>query len=259
MGEPERRQRLGEHVALGIGRLRRRPHGQPAGEVVLADNHVGFDGAVGVAGHLVGVLEHDIGRGKAGFDVAAAGLAPVGDVGVLMREEPRHPGVVGKIGVEQFGVRGDGGIRIEDGRQLLVGDLDQFGGALGDLRGAGDDGRHLLSDEADPILGEHVAVLHVDAKGEREVGTGHHLDDACERLGRCGVDPQDAGVRVGALDDLGVEKIGPEVEVIDELGRAADLVDAVDAWGSGADVGEIAHDALPPLAARAITASTIGS
>ena len=67
-------------------------------------------------------------------------------------------------------------------------------------------------------------------RGELEVLSGddrHHPGDFfCLR----GIDLPDQGGRVGALDDLRVEEVRPELEVVDVLSGAGYLLSAVNPW-----------------------------
>ncbi len=94
--------------------------------------------------------------------------------------------------------------------------------------GSGDHPGHLLADEPDVILGEDVPVLHVHPEVVREVAPGDHLDHTGSRLCLRCVDRENPRIGVRALDHCSVEKVRTEVEVVHELGRTADLVEAVD-------------------------------
>ena len=59
-----------------------------------------LDRAVHVPRHAVGVLEHQVRFRETLLHVALARLAPVGDVRVPLREEPRHVGVVAQVGMD---------------------------------------------------------------------------------------------------------------------------------------------------------------
>ncbi len=156
-----------------------------------------FDRAVRVAGNLVGVLEHEVGVGEGGVDVALPGLAPVGDVGVLMREEPRHVRVAGQFGMQQRSLLRCGVHGVEHRVENVVLDLDELRRPFGGPLVSGHDGRHLLTHEPDPVGGERRSVLHVQPETKGEVGARHHLDDTGNRRRLRRVDAHDPGVRVG--------------------------------------------------------------
>ena len=260
-------QRDRHHAALGERRLRRRPERQAAGQVEQAGHGVGFDGAMRVARHGVDVFEDEIGLPEALFDVALAGLAPVGDVRARAREEPRHLLVAAEIGVDEHGILLQGVCEAQHGGQLFVVDLDQLGGAQGGLGGFGDDGGDLFADEADAVLGENIAVLHVEAEHVGEILAGHHADDAGGLFGRGNVDLLELGVGARAFHHHGVQQAGTEIEIVHVLRGARDLGQAVHADGRSADDAGFAHDRalreavffLADLRATSRTVATMGS
>jgi hypothetical protein len=250
---------FGEQVALGVGRLGGAPHGEPSRRVHPGDHGVRLDRGVRVAGHRVAVLEHDVGGREAGVDVALAQLAPVSDVAVGLRVEPRHVRVVGEVGVEPDRVLGERVERVEDGGERLVGHRHPPGALDRSPWRAGHDRRDLLADEAHTVLREDVAVLHVQAERRLDLLAGHDRDDPRDLLGVVGVDREDAGVGVGTGDDLRVEQVGSEREVVDESCGAGELVDSVDARRGVTDVGEVTlrgagrlagHVTSPPFGQR---------
>jgi hypothetical protein len=89
--------------------------------------------------------------------------------------------------------------------------------------------RHALADVADAVVGQDRHVLQVGAvEAVAHVGAGDYREDAGQRLRLGGVDVDDAGVGVGA-----VEHFAPEHAFQRQVGRvngvSGDLVDAVDA------------------------------
>ena len=144
--------------------------------------------------------------------------------------------------MDEHGVRLQGVGEAQHGGQLFVVDLDQLGGAQGGLGGFGDDGGDLLADEAHAVLGEDVAVLHVEAEHVREVLARHHADDAGGLGGRGDVDPLELGVGARAFHHHGVEQAGTEIEIVHVLRGAGDLGQAVHADGRIADDAGFAHD-----------------
>ena len=145
---------------------------------------------------------------------------------------------------------------VEHRRELLVRDLNELRGPFRRLLVASDDRRDLLSDESDAVCREDVPILHVEAEAMGEFFAGYHAHHPGDLLRRGRVDALDQRVGVRALDDLRVKKLGPEVQIVDVLRGACDLVQAVDAAGGLADVFEFCHDRL---LATALIAFTIGS
>ena len=132
-----------------------------------------------------------------------------------------------------------------------------------------DDTCDLFSGEPNEILGEDIAVFHVHAELVREVLAGNHSNDTVGLFGCGGVDRQDLGVGMGALNNGCMQQTGTEVHIVDELRRTTDLVKTVDADGWFADALEFVvcglslkgksrcHAGSPLLAAK--TASMMGS
>ena len=83
---------------------------------------------------------------------------------------------------------------------------------------------------------DHGAFAQVNDPAGRlgEIGGGYHGVDAGHGLGLAGVDALDAGVSVGAAEDLGVEH-PRQADVGAILGAASNLVGAVVADGTAAD------------------------
>ena len=167
---------------------------------------------------LEGVLHDDVGLSERPLDVAA--LDGDGDHGVVLVlvVDLRRPVGHGRSGVE-------------DGGELLVGDLDEVDGGSGGLLVDGGDGRDLIAHVADLVRGERHLVLDEGTPAALEgVLGGHHGPYAGQRLGSGGVDAQDAGVRVGAAEDLAGERAW-RGDVGDVFGTARDFLEALDPWG----------------------------
>ena len=94
--------------------------------------------------------------------------------------------------------------RVEDGRELVVLDLDQPERLLGRLAVLGRHRGHLLADEADLVAGQdgHVAHRAADAV-RRQVPARQHRVHARQRAGAAGVDRHDPRVRQRAPQDPG--------------------------------------------------------
>ena len=191
----------------------------------------------------VAPLDRDIGVAEPGLDVALGERHPLGDV--------RGPGRLGldplgiKVVVQQRRVGLHRLFDVDDVRQYVVIDLDQFAGLLGDRRRDRGDRGHRVPVIERPLAGHAVAreIAEVHRpfadkrllRGDRrEVLPGDHRLDPGERLGLCGVDRQDAGVRVRAALDLAPQHAGHH-HVGAEIGAARDLVDPVGADRAGPD------------------------
>jgi hypothetical protein len=191
----------------------------------------------------VGVLDDDVGVREALRDVAGAQMPASEQVAAVVN--PRGAGL-------------EGGQGIVHARKLFVVDLDQLGGARGDLRRLGGDGCHRLTLEA------HTAVRQHGLRGEdgaggglshaagqfhaelvaRHVPRGEYRDHARQRARGFRVEADDARRGVGAADDPAVEHAGQrQVARVD--GPAAHLFPRVRPRLASADHA-IGHAALAP-------------
>ena len=237
--------------------------------IEFADRHVRLDRTVCVPRDVVGVFEHVVGFGECLLGVTFADSAPVSDVRVRLREEPWDVCVVRQVRMDQVGALDHGRFRVEERREHLVFDLDQLGGLHRLTMASCNDRGDLLPDESDVVLGEDVAVFHVHAELVREVRPCGDANDAARRLGFRRIDGNDPRIGVRALHDRSVQQAGTEVDVVDELCRTTDLVEAIDPdrWGAnGCEFiagglgleGVRGGHSVPPLPALR-TASMIGS
>ena len=92
-------------------------------------------------------LDDDIGGCQGGLDIAALNVSTGQDVAVIMHERRARQ------------QRSSG---IENARQLLVLDLDELGGVVGDLLGFG-------SDEGDRFTGIAHAIASEDGHGDQQL------------------------------------------------------------------------------------------
>jgi hypothetical protein len=181
--------------------------------------------------------------GEGLLDISAAARQPKRDVRAQLRMDQRR-------------ARFSGRARIDQGRQRLVGDLEQLGGVgrLGPR--AGDDGRHRLADEEHPLARQQLGrrrslVRHhlVDRQAgpTGRVGRGQHPHHARRPGSGRGVDRLDPGVCVRTPHEDQVERAGRGA-VFDEPPLAAQQRAILDATDRLADVaarsglGCISHD-----------------
>ena len=147
---------------------------------------------------------------------------------------------------------------VEHDRQLLVDDLDQVAGVLGDVAVLGDHSRDRLAVVAHLLDRDHV--LHDRAGAERgqrrrvrgDVLAGDDADDARQRLGLRGVDRDDPRVRVRAADDRGMEHPG-ELDVVEVPALAAEEARVLD------PVQALAEPAARHVARRAVSRATLAA
>ena len=164
--------------------------------------------------------------------------------------------------------------RVEDNRELLVDDLDQLAGVLGDVAVLGDHGGDGLAVVPHLLDCDHVLHDGAGAEGRQRRGAfgdvlaGDDADDPRERLGLRRVDGDDLRVGVRAPEHRRVEHPGQfdVVEVAALTPEEAWILDAVQALAQPApgrvraggltcDLGGVrillcdAH-APPPAAAR---------
>src|SRR5581483_10316672 len=133
---------------------------------------------------------------------------------------------------------------------------DQLASVLGERAGAGDHGDDRLTDEANLVRGQQPAGHRLDVvAGDRgdergdvgQVLSGEHRDHTVEGPGRLGIDPDDAGVRVGAADEGDVQH-APQVDVVDVAAPAHQVPAVLDPRHPGADVLGVESVALVDLA-----------
>ena len=167
--------------------------GDPARGVIIGDQRVRLHACVALTAGDEPVLEHVVGLGEPGVDVA--GGDPV--VGHDVAFDPR---------VDGRRVLGHGLLRILHHGQELVVDLDGFDASERGLLVDGDDRGHSFPGVADHVVGQRCLVLD-----ERAVlGLGHVLLDVDGEhpghgVGARGVDLEDPGVGVRAAQDLAVD------------------------------------------------------
>ena len=170
-----------------------------------------------------GMLEDQVGLGKPLLHVA---LAP-GDVGehvVDVRLWLRQALVTGHLRMQRRRIRLHGLVGVENGRQLLVFDVDEQQRLLGCRLRFCRYRRHLFSDETHHAPGQHWHVPKPPAHQRiRQVGGGDDRVDA--RNGPCfrRVDADDAGVGERRAQHLAPQHSGQrDVSGVDRL--AGDLV-----------------------------------
>ena len=143
---------------------------------------------------------HDpVGAGERGVDVAVVAVVALQHVAVRSGPD-RRPG-----GIERV-------LDGRDRRQLLVVDLHELRGVLGDVARLGDDERHRIADDPHAVDGERVEQRVVQARerqqahervGERlHVGARVHRDDAGMAASRVDVDAADERVRERAAHEV---------------------------------------------------------
>ena len=177
---------LGEQVLHHVRRLRRviRRHALLA-RIPVGDDGASFEADAGMAAEMERGLDHGVGFGERLVDLADVELALEGEVVAEFRMDDRRAGV-------------ERGLRVGDGRQFLVLDLDQLGGVFGQRARARDDGADGLALPAgaldrDRILRRRLDALemreHADPRRHhrRKVRARDDRDDARRFLGRVGV------------------------------------------------------------------------
>ncbi len=219
-----------QHPAGVERHLGRRAHDQPLVGVEPRDRDVRFDR------HLLDLvdpersLEHAIRGRERSVDVATMSAEPVDDVAIAI-EDPFRVGFV----VDHGGARLDRRELVEHRRQDLVLDLDQADRFLGGLDRLG-------RDDGDPVAHVTHLVVEADLVVRMRVGprlaTGRVLhpggvpvvEDLVHtrhRSRRPVVDVEDAGVGVGAVQQLG-EQHPPQLDVVGERRIALGQLHCVD-------------------------------
>ena len=196
-----KRERVRQQLLEAERHLVRRPHLDP---IVLVDRH---DARVGLEIAMVrelrpeGVLEDVVGLAEPGLHVSQ--LEPENRldvrVGPLGRRAFIGPGIL----VHERGAgleRLDG---IEDGREILVLDLDERERFFREVGVERRDHRNPLADESDAITGQERHVEHAPSdQNVRKIPGREHGQDAGEGLGFGRVDPENPRVRQRAPEGL---------------------------------------------------------
>ena len=196
------------------------------------------------------LFDHAIGAAERLVDVAAAHRVRIRDVRA-------------QIGMRQRRSRLDRRLRIHDDRQRIVIDIDGIDGIARDVRVGRDGHCHGVTDEIHPVAGEHGVLRRLEVRNRRgarnqtaggvDVGTRQDGDDTGNGARRRDVDAGDAGVRMRAAKDDGVQEAG-EPQVVDVGGEAFDEPRVLDALHRAADVGRadrVSHGP-PPCFSRPV-------
>ncbi len=161
---------------------------------------------------------------------------------------------------------GAGGEPVDDGRQRVEVDLDQFGGVLGEVAVAGDDQHDRVADEAHVVLGQredrgHEVVGALEHRGQHrhrdlvvEVVGGEHRHDALGLAGGRHVEVRDLRPGEVAAQEVRVQHVGEDdvVRVVAPARQQAGVLLAGDGLtdeASGAD-SSVTHLAFPLVCAR---------
>ena len=157
-------------------------------------------------------------------------------------------------------------LRVDDGRERVVLDVDELERVPRHVRAVGHDAGDLLALEPDLVGGEHGLRVAGQGRHPRQAVGGERLagddgDDAGQLLGRRRVDVHDAGVRERAAQEREVQHPG-QGDVLDVLPAALDeavVLLALHAVADAADLGRgrarcvllgRRHRAAPSLAAH---------
>jgi len=262
--DEDRRQR-GDDVAGIDGDLVAEPSADVGGDdpdhVLGQLRHQRHRGADDV-GRLRGHVDRQLGGGRVVVGDAAAALDrrrvrpgveaveldhPVGPLEDPVGHRPVAdlPGVADVVGLAVLVVPDQGRVgggrlhRVDDGRQRVVDDLDGLAGVLGDVGVVGHDRRDLLALEADLVHGDHGLRVVGQRGHPGQVPLGHQLPrqhqvHAGDGPGLGRVDRHDAGVGVGAAEDLHVQH-PRQLEVVGVVALAPDEAVVLHPLDPGAD------------------------
>ena len=194
---------------------------------------------------LVGdhLLDGDVGLGERRVGRRLVAGLPVEDVVRVLARPVGAVGLVLEVLADHRRVRRHRLERIDQHRQFVIVDVDQFDPVGRDVAVVGQHEGDLLVLEEDVVLGEHR--LHV--AGERrhvveaerlEVGGGQHGEHAGQRLGLRRVDRLDPRMGVGRADDVAVEHAG-QLQVVDVVALALREADVLDALPLAAEAFEL--------------------
>jgi hypothetical protein len=189
-------------IVSAPGRVHGR-HRRPGLEVALVHHRRG-----------VAALDDDIGLGEPAGDITP--------VEVLGADHVRT-----HVLVETLSPCG-GGHHVHGRSQGLVRDLHEAGRVLRDRRRLRHDRGDRLPDEEDAVGGEgRPGARRRVRPGRPQAPGGDDAHDAGHRLGRLGVDPREARVRMRAQDEPDVQHVG-ELDVRGEAGEPDHLLGPVD-------------------------------
>jgi len=196
--------------------------------IVFRDDAVGFDRRAGIA-WIVDADGDAVGGGrKRGLRVTIAKAALVDEVGAERRMQHR-------------GFRSKRLLRIDDGRQRLVVDLDQVQRIFGDIAVFGNDKRDGFPDIAHPVAGDRPAFdigLDADrhAAGEPcHILAGQYGEDAGQRPGGSRNDCTDSGMAVWRTQDRQVRGITTDGQVVDVAAAAGQKSGVLDTFDGATD------------------------
>ncbi len=120
--------------------------------------------------------------------------------------------------------------RLKHRRQFLIFDLDQVEGLLRDILVVSRDGCHALAKKAHPIVGQDGHILDPPApQPSAHVSASDDRVYARDLLRRRGVDADDAGVGIGAMQGLAPEGAG-KGNIRCVTGVARHLVTPIHSW-----------------------------
>jgi hypothetical protein len=168
-------------------------------------------------------------------------------------------------------------LHVQDRLELVVVDLDQLGGVLGDRRAARDDHGDTLTGEVHTAAGQRGTLGRTHVLRDRpragelhlvgaDVGGRVDADDARQLLGRRGVDALDRRVRERAADHRDVQQAG-EGLVVGPLGPPGDEPAVLLAAAVAPDLLDRGvrrvlgggHQAPPPATVCLAPASAVGA
>ncbi len=192
-------QQVGQRLGLGVGRSGRHPDFQAAAAgLVIGNDGVGFEHAIGFADGGEAVFADVVGLSKALFNVA--------DVNIDMDVD-----VVGMVVVNEGGAVGHGFDGVENRRQGFILHVDQLQGLQSNGFVIGGHRRHLLADVTDLVDGNQLVVAGIaehsplDVKG---IVAGRHRPNPRQH-GRPGdIDAFDQGVGMKAVQNLADQHVG---------------------------------------------------
>jgi len=193
-------------------------------------------------------FDHQIGGGEAGIDIAHGEAEVVGDIADSVRGLAEFLGFevfVQERGAIAHGVRGG-----EDAGERLVVDLDQGSGLLGDVGADSGDSGHGMS-AIERFAGSEKVPADIAERGLTlakvdhtvgplgKIGRGDYGFHTGQSAGLRSIDAENAGMRVGAAQNVAVEQAG-SLEVGAVKGSPGDFVGAIMAYGPGSDHGVLA-------------------
>src|SRR5206468_1509749 len=239
LGQPEhpRGERMHDERPHEVG-----PDGADTVGLPARDDPVRLDWCGAVFRKAEALAQHDVGLAERALGIPVHEPSMTGEVRADLVVQHR------RIGLERF-------LRIDDGGQRFILDVDQLRRVLGQVSIARHDDRHRLADEPH-LVGGRAVIVHGRRDADRErlrlprdIVAGDHADHALGRARLRHVVPEDARVRVARAHDRRVVDVADRRMIVDVRSASGEETEILDALDRLADPA-IAHERPRTLVSR---------